>query len=73
MRGKLAEIEEEVRRGRMAGKLNELWALVGALVAAKRSGGAAATGGEWAVVDEEGLAQLTKVGFPPLWFSFIAD
>jgi nuclear pore complex protein Nup54 len=55
----LEEIEDELRRGRMKGKLNELWALLGAMNAARermRNGA-----GEWAVVDEEGLAQLTQV------------
>jgi len=36
-------------RARVKFRLNELWALIGAL-------GSAGAGGEWAVVDEEGLA-----------------
>lgn len=46
----------------MRGKLNELWALVGAVTAAKdrdRKGGSV----EWAVVDDEGLAQIAQVSF----------
>jgi nuclear pore complex protein Nup54 len=67
----LEEIDEEVRKagagGRMRGKLGELWALVGAVHAARergrKSGGAGAADGslEWAVVDEEGLNQITEV------------
>jgi nuclear pore complex protein Nup54 len=58
----LEEIEEEVRRGRLRGKLNELWAVVGALVnGAKggREGGGSGT--EWTVVDEDGLGQIAQV------------
>ncbi|KXN84423.1 Nucleoporin nup44 [Leucoagaricus sp. SymC.cos] len=59
LRSTLEEIEDELRRGRMKGKLNELWALLGAVNAAKER---ARTGtGEWAVVDEDGLAQLTQI------------
>ncbi|OBZ76350.1 Nucleoporin nup44 [Grifola frondosa] len=63
LRAALEEIDEEIRRpggtGRMRGKLNELWALVGAVNAVRerdRKGGAV----EWAVVDEEGLAKLLR-------------
>lgn len=60
----LEDIDEEVRRpgglGKMRGKLNELWALVGALIAARerdrQDGGVG-----WAVVDEEGLAQIAQI------------
>lgn len=67
LRNVLEEIEDELKRGRMKGKLNELWALLGAVNAAKER---ARTGtGEWAVVDEDGLAHLTQVRihskFPP--------
>lgn len=62
LRGKLEEIEEEVRRGRLLGKLNELWALIGAVGASAEKGrNGDGSGGEWAVVDEEGLAQITQV------------
>ncbi|KAL7284788.1 hypothetical protein ACG7TL_002095 [Trametes sanguinea] len=64
LRTALEEIDEEVRRpggtGRIRGKLNELWALVGA-VSAARERDRKAGGVEWAVVDEEGLAQLTQI------------
>jgi len=60
LRVRLEEIEEDVKKGRLRGKLNELWAVVGALVNAKggREGG---SGTEWTVVDEEGLAQIAQV------------
>jgi hypothetical protein len=59
LRSSLEELEEELRRGRMKGKLNELWALLGAVNASKER---ARNGvGEWAVVDEEGLTHLTQV------------
>jgi nuclear pore complex protein Nup54 len=61
LRGKLEEIEEEVRRGRIKGKLNELWALIGAVNAARERGSTSGTNGEWAVVDEEGLTQIAQV------------
>lgn len=60
----LEKIDEEVRRpgglGKMRGKLNELWALLGAVNAATerdRLNGNV----EWAVVDEDGLGQITQV------------
>ncbi|TFK32260.1 nucleoporin complex subunit 54-domain-containing protein, partial [Crucibulum laeve] len=59
LRGKLEELEDEIRRGRMKGKLNELWALLGAVNASKERSRTAA--GEWAVVDEDGLAQLAQI------------
>jgi len=68
LRGKLEEIEEEMRRGRVKGRLNELWALIGAIGAGVEKaggggggGGSGGTGGEWAVVDEDGLAQITQI------------
>ncbi|KAG6861022.1 hypothetical protein C0995_004875 [Termitomyces sp. Mi166 len=62
LRGKLEEIEEELRRGRLGGKLNELWALIGAVGASAEKGRSGdGSGGEWAVVDEEGLAQITQI------------
>ncbi|KNZ79264.1 Nucleoporin nup44 [Termitomyces sp. J132] len=62
LRGRLEEIEEELRRGRLAGKMNELWALIGAVGASAEKGRSGdGSGGEWAVVDEEGLAQITQI------------
>lgn len=62
----MEEIEEEVRRGRLRGKLNELWAVVGALMNGAKSTREASSGGgtEWAVVDEEGLSQIAQVRLP---------
>jgi len=67
LRAALEEIDEEIRRpggmGRMRGKLNELWALVGAISAARereQKGGADGSV-EWAVVDEDGLAQIAQI------------
>jgi nuclear pore complex protein Nup54 len=51
-----------VKRGRLRGKLNELWAVVGALVnGAKGAREASGSGTEWTVVDEEGLGQIAQV------------
>ncbi|RDX52382.1 hypothetical protein OH76DRAFT_1344803 [Lentinus brumalis] len=66
LRTALEEIDEEVRRpggtGRIRGKLNELWALVGAVSAAREKGrSGAGSGVEWAVVDEDGLAQIAQI------------
>ncbi|KAG6864613.1 hypothetical protein C0991_008261 [Blastosporella zonata] len=64
LRGQLEEVEEEIRRGRLAGKLNELWALIGAVAAAADRGrGGEGSGGDWVVVDEEGLAHITQLSF----------
>ncbi|KAJ7150951.1 hypothetical protein C8R43DRAFT_887230, partial [Mycena crocata] len=46
--------------GRMRGKVGELWALVGALGAA-REGARHAPDGEWKVVNEEGLARIAQI------------
>ena len=65
MRGKLEEMEEELKRSRVKGKLNELWALLGAVGAFMERGRGDGQGGQggWAVVDDEGLAQITQVRF----------
>ncbi|KAI0772999.1 nucleoporin complex subunit 54-domain-containing protein [Trametes elegans] len=64
LRTVLEEIDDEVRRpggtGRIRGKLNELWALVGA-VSAARERDRKASGVEWTVVDEDGLAQIAQI------------
>ena len=63
LRAALEEIEQDLAHGqgggRMRAKLNELWALVGVLSAAKERQVSGA--GEWAVVDEEGLARIGQV------------
>ena len=50
----------------MRGKLNELWALIGAVKAVRERDAKGVSDGnvEWAVVDEEGLAQIAQVRFP---------
>jgi len=50
-----------MRRARVKGRLNELWALIGALGAGvEKAGASARAGGEWAV-DEGGLAQIAQI------------
>ena len=68
LRGMLDELEEEMRRARVKSRLNELWALIGAVGASAEranNGGGSGLGsggpGEWAVVDEEGLAQIAQI------------
>ena len=66
LRAALEEIDGEIRRpggmGRIVGKLNELWALVGAVNATRGANSKGSTDGvEWAVVDEEGLNQIVQV------------
>ena len=65
-RGKLEEVEHELRKGRVKGRLSELWALLGAVNTSIERG-------EWAVVDDEGLGQIAQVGFCVLPFLFQAD
>ncbi|KIK96889.1 hypothetical protein PAXRUDRAFT_825485 [Paxillus rubicundulus Ve08.2h10] len=67
LRVALEDMEEDLRKpggtSKMRSKLNELWALVGAVNAARERGrkaGSEATV-EWTVVDEEGLKQITQV------------
>ena len=64
LRASLEEIAEEIKRpgglGKMRGKLNELWALIGALNAARGRDGKD-NGRGWAVVDEDGLTQIAQV------------
>lgn len=49
----------------MRGKLNELWALIGAVKAVRERDAKGVSDGnvEWAVVDEEGLAQIAQARF----------
>ncbi|PPQ90218.1 hypothetical protein CVT25_001662 [Psilocybe cyanescens] len=63
LRGKLEELEEEMRRGRVKGRLNELWALIGAVSASveRSTASGSGSGGDWAVVDEDGLAQIAQI------------
>ena len=68
MRGKSEEIEDELRKGRVKGRLNELWALLGAVNASIERGRGGGVG-EWAVVDDEGLGQIAQVG--PFFVVFV--
>lgn len=66
LRAALEEIDGEIRRpggmGRIVGKLNELWALVGAVNAMRGANSKGSTDGvEWAVVDEDGLNQIVQI------------
>ncbi|KAG6330896.1 hypothetical protein ID866_8196, partial [Astraeus odoratus] len=67
LRVALEEMEEEIRRpggtSRMRAKLNGLWALVGAVNAARERGRKAGVDGatEWTVVDEDGLKQIAQI------------
>ena len=67
LRVALEEMEEDLRKpggmSKMKSKLNELWALVGAINAARERGKKAGNDGavEWTVVDDEGLKQITQV------------
>ena len=78
LRAALEEIDEEIRRpggmGRMRGKLNELWALIGAVKAVRERDAKGVSDGnvEWAVVDEEGLAQIAQVRSFVALTSFLA-
>ncbi|THH32835.1 hypothetical protein EUX98_g1332 [Antrodiella citrinella] len=64
LRARLEEIAEEIKRpgglGRLKGKLNELWAFIGALNAAKDRD-RKDSGRGWAVVDEDGLTQIAQI------------
>ena len=68
LRAALEEIDGEIRRpggmSRIVGKLNELWAVVGAL-SAVRGGNSRLNGSadrvSWAVVDEDGLNHIVQV------------
>ena len=66
LRTKLEELEDEIRRGRIKERLNELWAFIGTIGAgADRSSaggfGSTSPDGGWAVVDDEGLAQIVQI------------
>lgn len=66
LRTKLEELEDEIRRGRIKERLNELWAFIGAIGAGADRASAGgfngtSTDGGWAVVDDEGLAQIVQI------------
>ncbi|KDQ06439.1 hypothetical protein BOTBODRAFT_168059 [Botryobasidium botryosum FD-172 SS1] len=63
--GLLESLETELRKpgglGRVGGKMGELWGAVGKLRAARDNMGSAVAEGRWAVVDEEGLREISNV------------
>lgn len=60
---KIESIEEEVRggKGKMKAKLDELWAVFGALKAREEGIRDRRNSGDWKVVDEEGLARIAQI------------
>lgn len=60
---KIESIEEEVRggKGKMKAKLDELWAVFGALKAREEGIRERRNSGDWKVVDEEGLARIAQI------------
>ncbi|KAF8523736.1 nucleoporin complex subunit 54-domain-containing protein [Hysterangium stoloniferum] len=62
LRARLERLRDELVSGASRGRLNELWALMGAVRAAKeREIGAGGDGVEWKVVDWEGLEKLAGI------------
>ncbi|KAF8574049.1 hypothetical protein K439DRAFT_1373609 [Ramaria rubella] len=63
LRAKLERLKDEMQRGLGSGagrgRMNELWALLGAVKAAKEVG--TREGVKWKVVDEEGLERLSMI------------
>lgn len=59
LRANLERLREELSSGNGRGRLNELWALLGAVKAAKEREGSG--GMEWKVVDWDGLEKLAAV------------
>ncbi|TIC66253.1 hypothetical protein E3Q02_01902 [Wallemia mellicola] len=53
-------INNTVQKARIAGRVNELWALVGALKSRKEEGAASVTG-SWTVVDQDGMNELQDI------------
>ena len=67
MGGKLEEIEDELVKGRVKGRLNELWALLGVVNASIERGRGRV---EWAVIDDRGWGRLRRWVFFSLPFCF---
>ena len=66
LRSVLENLDEELRRpggvGRLKGKISELWAMIGAIEAARdRERKNKEPSVEWAIVDPEGMQRLTQV------------
>ncbi|KIJ40407.1 hypothetical protein M422DRAFT_60570 [Sphaerobolus stellatus SS14] len=60
LRARLERLKDELIAGGGRGRLNELWAVVGAVKAARESAGQG-EGIEWKVVDQEGFERLGQV------------
>jgi len=60
LRGKLEEIEEEMRRARVECRVNELWALIGARGTGVKAGASARARCEWTVVERRVSSRLRK-------------
>ncbi|PAV22212.1 nucleoporin nup44 [Pyrrhoderma noxium] len=66
LRSVLENLDEELRRpggvGRLKGKISELWAMIGAIEAARdRERKNKEPSVEWAIVDPEGMQRLTQI------------
>ncbi|CAE6410750.1 unnamed protein product [Rhizoctonia solani] len=59
LRRKLLALEEGAGLARLAGRMNELWAMAGSIQARGKEAGSNRV--EWAVVDEEGLASIAQI------------
>ncbi|KAF8920594.1 nucleoporin complex subunit 54-domain-containing protein [Mucidula mucida] len=61
--GELEAVDEEVRgnRGKMKAKLDELWAVFGAMKAREEGLRERRTSGDWKVVDEDGLSRIAQI------------
>lgn len=74
LRKKLEEMQEVIRGGggRMRAKLGELWAVLGAVKAREGGKTGSTRGGEWKVVDEEGLTRIIQVCIEPCHFIHVS-
>ncbi|EIN14470.1 hypothetical protein PUNSTDRAFT_110559 [Punctularia strigosozonata HHB-11173 SS5] len=65
LRAALEEIDEEIRRpgglSRLQGRLSELWAALNSVLVARQRAGKNGDSSQWAVVDDEGLAQIAQI------------
>ncbi|KAH7337438.1 hypothetical protein B0J17DRAFT_662985 [Rhizoctonia solani] len=59
LRRKLLALEEGAGLARLAGRMNELWAMAGSIQARGKEAGNNRI--EWAVVDEDGLASIARI------------
>lgn len=75
LRRKLGALEEGAGMARMGARMNELWAAVGTVQAARERSRREGAGNsvEWAVVDEEGLATIAQVRCFLIYAEFITN